>query len=637
MLESEVSYDNDAGDFPQAPRQSLTVIRRSAPQPLQIAAPAIVEEPMPPESNVFAWQAWAERREPDVYGWKNALPANPENILATVNAAAFPFAAEWNAIRAEIVARLGEPVAAVELRNESNFGEVIPGNESWETINAVADTFPPTRGWYFQSARGPGYFTLLRLADAQGREVPGFREASQSTDSWHRADYITAASIVLAAATLGGASAGVALGSTVMGPTFAASYPAVTAAIGNAAIGAVMNGGDIEKAVKGAVIGMAGGAVAGFVGQNVIDIGAAPAVGKAAGAVVSALVTGGDPKAAAVRSLLQSGVTFDVPGKLLDTPTYGTVPDQYIGVDLFPSGNATDYFGPAPLPVDAFPLETMGPIAFAPLLEVPKMSEYVFDYAPAEIYGDAYEDYASNPAPINLDFYRDQTPVYLDFGSDGEPLYPSEPVYAAGPFVGWEEPAYPTGPIDYLPEPVPAAPVAFAPPPAASFTGIPSAPTLTLFPEQPVAEPIPRNDDFSASDVINTISSAALKGLQVWAAYKAINKPPTPNPVSRAVKPDGSVSVASNDGLIKTRKPDGTITASRPAPGVPQAAVDGSLIINNGDGTFTKISPAGASETVRYPVAAGGSGAGVNIAGFEVSPLMLAGAGVAAFLLLRRK
>ena len=119
------------------------------------------------------------------------------------------------------------------------------------------------------------------------------------------------------------------------------------------------------------------------------------------------------------------------------------------------------------------------------------------------------------------------------------------------------------------------------------------------------------------------------------AAYRAMNRP-QPNPVARATKPDGSVAVAGSDGLVKVRKPDGTVTATKPAPGVPQSTVDGSIIVNNGDGSFTKISPAGASETIRYPVASGG-GAGVNIGGFEISPLMLAGGAVAVFFLLRRK
>jgi hypothetical protein len=73
-------------------------------------------------------------------------------------------------------------------------------------------------------------------------------------------------------------------------------------------------------------------------------------------------------------------------------------------------------------------------------------------------------------------------------------------------------------------------------------------------------------------------------------------------------------------------------TLRPPQPGVPVRNVDGSITVNNGNGTQTKTLPNGQQVTTPTSVA----GAGI-FGGISTNTLLLAGAGLAALLLLRRK
>jgi hypothetical protein len=71
-----------------------------------------------------------------------------------------------------------------------------------------------------------------------------------------------------------------------------------------------------------------------------------------------------------------------------------------------------------------------------------------------------------------------------------------------------------------------------------------------------------------------------------------------------------------------------------PIPGVPVTNRDGSVVVNNGNGTQTVTYPNGTKTTM--PVSVAGAGAG-TFGGISTNTLLLAGAGLAALLLLRRK
>jgi hypothetical protein len=68
--------------------------------------------------------------------------------------------------------------------------------------------------------------------------------------------------------------------------------------------------------------------------------------------------------------------------------------------------------------------------------------------------------------------------------------------------------------------------------------------------------------------------------------------------------------------------------------GVPVRNVDGSITVNNGNGTQTKTLPNGQQITTPTSVSGGGLG---GFGGISTNTLLLAGAGLAALLLLRRK
>lgn len=166
-------------------------------------------------------------------------------------------------------------------------------------------------------------------------------------------------------------------------------------------------------------------------------------------------------------------------------------------------------------------------------------------------------------------------------------------------------------------------------------------PAVSLFPVPDLSSPIPVNSEFSATSIINTVSQAALSALGVIRAFKMVNSPAV-NQTARAVTPNGSVVVATPDGYVKTRAPNGAVTVAKVPMGQPQSTTDGTLIVNNGDDTFTRISPNGQTQVVRYGNApSGGSGGSllpstVNVGGMNLSPLLLIGGGLGLFLLMKK-
>lgn len=125
----------------------------------------------------------------------------------------------------------------------------------------------------------------------------------------------------------------------------------------------------------------------------------------------------------------------------------------------------------------------------------------------------------------------------------------------------------------------------------------------------PVVPPVtanPNSQTWSPTTVIKDVTAATLAVLQVVKAYKSLDAP-TIQSTARVARPDGSVSVIGNNGLVQTRRPDGTIVATRPPVGVPQATLTGDYVTNNGNGTFTVVSPTGQSRVLNYAATGGGS------------------------------
>lgn len=153
--------------------------------------------------------------------------------------------------------------------------------------------------------------------------------------------------------------------------------------------------------------------------------------------------------------------------------------------------------------------------------------------------------------------------------------------------------------------------------------------TPTTAPAQPTTPPPPNSTIWQPSQIIQGITAAAMAVISVIKAYRSLDQPAI-NTTARIVRPDGSVSAITNNGLVSTRTPDGRVTTTRPPVGVPQTTVDGNVIVNNGDGTYTIVAPDGRSATYRYSTGTAGD------AGGEISPTMLALLAGGAFLLLKK-
>lgn len=98
------------------------------------------------------------------------------------------------------------------------------------------------------------------------------------------------------------------IGNAVLGAELAASYPALSTAIGQVATRTVLTGGDVEKAVSGAAAGLVGAEFGGFVGEAVDSA----AIGAGAAAATTAALQGGDVRQAVFQSVATSGVFSEI-------------------------------------------------------------------------------------------------------------------------------------------------------------------------------------------------------------------------------------------------------------------------------------------------------------------------------------
>ena len=411
---------------------------------------------------------------------------------------------------------------------------------------------------------------IVRRSPVAGLQIVPYW-ASSSDAADIREFVLTTASIALSVVMPAtGIQAGAALGRTIVTASFAAAYPGVTAAIGNIAIATAMNGGNVGAAVAGAVIGYGSGVVGQTVGLAADSV----VAGRVAASATSALLRGGDVQNAVGATLLQYGMTEGAMSLFDWVGNWGDSGSQGGGDFTFgPGGSYTP------------PIDYIDPISGQPLLPS------IFDNPD---WGNWWE---------NPDFG-------WQFGFNFDPSV----VYSPGTLLpSYQAPGWtPTG---ANPPPSPALP---APTPAPS--------------PAPVA-PVPPASTFNPAQLIQQISGAAMAALSLVRAYRdALN--PRPVTTARTVGANGAVTAASSNGMIQTRNPNGTISSTLPAVGVPQATVDGNLIVNNGDGTYTLIYADGRTEVRRYAAGAGSDPFASIPGGLPV--VGIAAAGV-LFLVLSRK
>lgn len=227
--------------------------------------------------------------------------------------------------------------------------------------------------------------------------------------------------VVMVALAIFVPGAGLAIGSAIMGSVgagaAAVAYPAVAAAIGNIAISAAVNGGDIERAV---VNGLAGG-LGGVAGGYVATASQIPAMGVAASAAVSTFVRDRDA----------DNIGRSVGMSLLSYAGAPAAPAQeklQVEFDYAFGGEvATDYGLPDDLFAGSFLPDELG-------------AGFTADYA---FGGDIYAGYGGGASgdPYNADPSYSSTGTDYLYGGSTVPGYSSIPAAESGGFwdsFSWE-------------------------------------------------------------------------------------------------------------------------------------------------------------------------------------------------------
>jgi hypothetical protein len=385
--------------------------------------------------------------------------------------------------------------------------------------------------------------------------------------------------------------------------------------VGSAAVGAVTSGGDVGEAVKNTAAAYLGAQAGNFVGAAVNSA----AAQKLATAAVSAAARGEDVG----RAILTSGAT-SAAGAVASAITTGSTMDDI----LFPTDEFAFGYDPN---VDIFEnyVPATGDVVVTlsdlGLTETPTIDESAFQ---------------------RTGF--DKNAVLFDDEGDGYGMTGQTVAYTAKTYMDNLYVDRKTGDV-YGPDNIrrltgaEAAAVVQAGA-AGCTTGetwktVAGLGAVCLSPGQSIAQEIERRMAAQAGQIV--IPGPGLP------ERPADTPPPNPNGVKLpeavgwAAAAEAITKSAANVWTIITQVSNGTYrpgatspygTVRPPVPGFPVRQVDGSVVVNNGNGTQTITYPNGTSKTMSTAVAGAGTFGGISS-----NTLLIAGAGLAALLLLRRK
>lgn len=421
-------------------------------------------------------------------------------------------------------------------------------------------------GW---SSVGKGHINYVVRPNAAKTaiEIVPVWASSSDADSIRGALISTLAFFAFTALPMAGISVGAAIGNAVLPASLTAAYPAVATAVGNIALSTALNGGDIQSAVKGALISQASGFAGAQAGGFAATATDSALIGSLAEAATRTALSGGDVKLAVGMTLAREGVNY------MDFNTTGIGDGSSGGFDFFAGG------GDWSVPSNSFDV-------FTPNVGVDVTNWDIGDW---NFGGDPFTDYqpSINVPGQSLD----------EFGNQ------------------WVD--------QFNPQVLPEFDASTWNPLGQSLTN----PSGTPPANSPTNPPPSNSSIWQPMQIIQGLTAAAMAAISVIKAYRSLDQPRI-NTTARVVRPDGSVSVITDNGLVSTRSPSGQVTTTRPPVGVPQSTVNGNIIVNNGDGTYTIVSPDGRSATYRY---ASGTDSGEGL-----SPTTLALLAGGAFLLLRK-
>lgn len=122
------------------------------------------------------------------------------------------------------------------------------------------------------------------------------------------------------------------------------------------------------------------------------------------------------------------------------------------------------------------------------------------------------------------------------------------------------------------------------------------------------------------------LTNVALTALKLIGAYTAAgNQAPRTSSQTTKANPNGTLTQLTSSGQ--------TVVSKMPV-GTPYLASNGNLIVNNGDGTYTTTAPNGTQTRTQYPATIG---AGSSLSTMLQNPMVLAGVGLVAVLLLTQR
>jgi hypothetical protein len=402
--------------------------------------------------------------------------------------------------------------------------------------------------------------------------------------------------------------------------------------VGSAAVGAVTSGGDVGEAVKNTAAAYLGSQAGNFVAAAVDSAAAA----QIASAAVSAAARGEDVGLA----ILETGAPLAAGAAAgAVASTTGATVENY----LFP--NETGFINPS---------------------ELVGFDEFYDFYTPPVDFGNDYTvfpgDVIVSPEEMNI-----TGPITIDesalqmTGFDPDAVIPDEDgdLYdVSGQTVAYTAKTYAnslyvdpqTGDV-YGPDNIrrltasEAAAVVAAGAQGCSTSGKPFNPNIAglgavcLSPQQSIAQEVQRRLSAQAGQVV--IPGPGAPGRPAGLPPPNPNGVKMPEAVGWAAAAEAITRSAASVWSIITQVSNGTYrpgatspygTVRPPVPGVPVRQADGSTVVNNGNGTQTVTYPNGTTTTMSTAVAGTGSFGGIS-----TNTLLIAGAGLAALLLLRRK
>jgi hypothetical protein len=197
-----------------------------------------------------------------------------------------------------------------------------------DTLKVLGDSGDPFAvAW---SAAGKGH-VMYRVAPAPGgfAIVPSWGSSSD-WGTFREVVKVLGSFVLMFALPVAGFAVASTVGAAIVGPTLATTYPLLAQVVGSIALSTAFNGGDVEKAVKGAALSMVGAEIGSLANAGATAVTDVALLGKLADSGVRAFIQGGDMEKAIAFTLIRNGGDlmdfgdFNNNQATFETPAFGS-------------------------------------------------------------------------------------------------------------------------------------------------------------------------------------------------------------------------------------------------------------------------------------------------------------------------